>query len=798
MKDFKKAALLSTSVLITLPALAQAQSAVSGGGQALTQVNGRPPAADAEHVDDIIVTAQRRSENVLKVPVSVTVVSGDQLLQRGINDLTAVTKLAPSLQVAQDNTFSVRGVGTGTFASTVESSVSQVIDEVVLGNREFATNAFYDVERVEVLNGPQGLLFGKNASAGLVNITTTRPKLGKFSEEGDVELVNRDRPVKDGQGIQLRDTINIPISTSSALRINALYSTQDSVTYPMVNGAVRNDLNTLNWGVRAKYLIEPTSDLSIYIIGDYNKSRGISGRYDATFRQFGQNSVYPAYGLQAGNNNLVYTADAPNYRVSETGGVQGNISYSFANGMQLSSITGWKKLNTSYQFDSDNTPINFFNSNQNRIKFDQISQELRLSLPSGNAISGQFGLYYYHSSDSEVGFRGGNNGLPSFVTSGFPFCINPTVLGPPPACPVSNTSFLGQDYRFTLKQDSYAAFGQLSYAITDSLKITGGGRVTHDKASLDMVENTGSYFVTLGVPNNVTKQSTKATNFSFKIGADWQASPDLLVYGFYGQGYKGPGFSNTSPSPGANLAVRPEISKGGEIGLKGRLLDRRVTFSLSAFYTRFSDLQVQSFVQSLRTFVLSNAATATTKGVELSLQGRVSSRLTLSGSASYVDAKFDDYPGAQCNPGQTSNGCAANVNSSDPGFVGVFNAAGYPLPLSAKFTTTLGADYQAPIGRGLDGVIGLGYYHRSPQTSGLGTIFDIPTWDTFDARLGVKSHNWSLTLFCKNCTNSVRPISIGADGGDANPTSGPPVLTFAQRWSYDSVRTAGLRGTFNF
>ena len=100
---------------------------------------------------------------MLRVPLSVEVVSGETLAQRGVNDLNAVTRLTPSLQVAQDNTFSVRGIGTATFATTVESSVSQVIDEVVLGNNEFATNAFYDVERVEVLSGPQGLLFGKNA-----------------------------------------------------------------------------------------------------------------------------------------------------------------------------------------------------------------------------------------------------------------------------------------------------------------------------------------------------------------------------------------------------------------------------------------------------------------------------------------------------------------------------------------------------------------------------------------------------------------------------------------------------------
>ncbi|WP_245824889.1 TonB-dependent receptor [Sphingomonas azotifigens] len=784
--------LLATSMLAGMtPIAALAQTAAP---QAET-----PAAHDDSSVGEIIVTAQRRSENVLKVPLSVTVVGADELLQRGANDLTAVTKLAPSLQVAQDNTFAVRGVGTGTFATTVEASVSQVLDDVVIGNKEFAANAFYDVSRVEVLNGPQGLLFGKNASAGLVNITTNRPVLGQTSVSGDVEAVQRDRPVKNGQGIQVRSTVNLPIGTNSALRLNAIYSGQDSVTYPTVNSAVRNDFGLRNLGLRGKYLYEPTDALSIYVIGEYNRQRGISGRYDITFRQIGAGSAYTGLGYPSGADNLRYNSDAPNYRDADTGGLQANINYSLSNGMEISSITAWKNAVTSYQFDSDNTPVNFFNTNYSRQVYNQLSQELRLALPEGNKVSGQFGLYYYRSVGSVVGARGGNNGFPGFLLPTFPFCVGATQLGAPPAaCPVSNASFLGQDYKYNLKQNSYAGFGQLSYHVTDTLKLNAGGRVTYDKGTIDLLENVGKYFVTLGVPNNRSVESTDATNFSFKLGADWQVTPSTMLYGFYGQGYKGPGFSNTSPAPGAKLAVRPEISRGGEIGIKGRLADGKITYSVSAFHTRFTDLQVQSWITSLRTFVLSNAATATTEGVDFSFQARPTTRLTLSGSASYVDAKFDNFPGAQCYTGQTSNGCRADLRSDASGYVGTFNAAGYQLPLSAKFTATLGADYSQPLTEKLDAQFGIGYYHRSPQSSALGTPFFIPTWDTFDLRLGLKSKHWSAGLFCKNCTNEVRPISIGSDGGDANPVQGPPVLTLNQRFSYDSVRTIGLRLGFDF
>jgi len=784
------------------PAVAQTRSSSNEGQTPAAEGQvpvDRTTSAGSDSAGDIIVTAQRRSENVLRVPLSVEVVSGETLAQRGVNDLNAITRLTPSLQVAQDNTFSVRGIGTATFATTVESSVSQVVDEVVLGNNEFATNAFYDVERVEVLSGPQGLLFGKNASAGLVNITTTRPKLGVLSESADAEVVNRDRPVSDGQGYQLRNTLNVPIGSISALRLNLLYSDQDPLTYPRINPAVRNDLGSRNLGARLKYLIEPSDALSIYLIGDYNRQRGIGGRYDVTFRQFGAGSAYVPLGLSAGPNNLTYEADAPNYRDAENGGVQANIGYRMASGVQITNITAWKRSTVAFQFDSDNTPVNFFSYNNARSRFDQFSEELRFTLPEGARLTGQGGLYYYHSANKTSGFRGGNNGLPSFIASQFPFCINPPTLGAPPAaCPAANSSFLGQDYRFSLKQDSYAAFGQLGYKITDTLRLNLGGRLTYDKAAIDLLENTGHYFVTLGVPNNRTEQSTDNTNFSFRVGADWQATPDVMVYGFYGHGYKGPGFSNTSPAPGANLAVRPEISKGGEFGVKGRAFDRHLTFSVSAFYTRFTDLQVQSFVQALRTFVLSNAATATTKGVDISFQARAGKYLTFSGSAVYADANFNDYPGAQCYPTQITGGCRADLNSSDPAFVGSFNASGYQVPLSAKFTSTLGIEYDPPLTAGLNGQFGLDFYHRSGEPTAIGAPFTVPSWNTLDAHVGVKAENWNVSLFCKNCTNAIRPTSIGSDGGDANPVQGLPVLTLSQRFGYDSVRTVGVRLGVNF
>lgn len=737
-------------------------------------------------IAEIIVTAQRRSENVMKVPVSVTVIGANDLKEKGINDLASVTKLAPSLQAGQDNQFSIRGIGTASFADTVESSVTQVIDDVVLGSRYFANIGFYDVERIEVLNGPQGLLFGKNASAGVINITTTQPKLNETSASFDAEGTSRYRDGKDGLGIRLRGTGNVPLGQQAALRINTTYSSQDSLTRIIHTTPTRGDANVEQYGVRAKLLVEPASNFSAYIIGDYAKFSGLSGMYDYTYRSLGAGSQYTdvlaGYGITPSSRNLTSVVDGPFYRDLSTGGAQAKLALTLDNGIEISNIAAWKTYKMDFTFDSDFTPINYLNVNASKSDYDQFSNELRVTLPAGSRLSGQFGLYYFYSRNKFSGGRAGNNGIPDAAVGGFPFCVNaPVTAGPPPACSVSNLAFLGQDFAGLNTNESFAGFGQFTFRVTDSLKLTGGGRVTHDRVGLLLSENVNPYFVTLGVPNNRFDGTAKNTNFSWKVGADWEATPTTLLYGFYGHGYKGPGFSNASPAPGANLSVEPEISKGGEIGLKQSLFDRRVNVSVSAFYTKFDNLQVQAFNAALRAITLANAAKATTKGVDISVQARPFPGLTLGASATILDAKYDSYPGRECYPGQVSASCTAT---------GTFDVSGRRVPQSARFTSVVSADYEQPLSEALSAVVGGSFYHRSSLLTDYAPGAFVPAWDTVEAHLGINGQGWSAAIFCKNCFNEIRAVSSEVEAGDGINVG---ALTYTQRWSWDSVRTIGVR-----
>ncbi len=777
---------LSSKLLLSCASIAALSFAVPAYAQEATPQADQAAGADA---GEIIVTAQRRSENVMKVPVSVTVIGAKALTDSGISDLRSITKLAPSLQAGQDNQFSIRGIGTATFADTVESSVTQVIDDVVLGSRYFASIGFYDVERVEVLNGPQGLLFGKNASAGVVNITTTAPRLGEMGASFDVEGTSRYRDDDNGLGVRTRTTLNLPIGEKTALRLNASYAKQDSIVNIRRTTPVRGESDVGEYAFRAKLLTEPTDNLSIYVIADYAKFTGISGTFDFTYRELGAGSQYPAIlagaGVTPGPRNLRSVVDGEYYRDLETTGVQAKIAYTLGSGIEITNIAAFKKYNLDQSFDSDFTTSNYLNRNFAFSNYEQFSNELRVALPADNLLSGQFGAYYFRSTNDFGGQRGGNNGFPSFVSGGFPFCVGaPVTAGPPPACGVSNRFFLGQDYAGRNVNESIAAFGQFSYRVTESLKLTAGGRVTHDNVALTLLENINPYFVTLGVRNNLSVGREKNTNFSWKVGADWEATPTTLIYGFYGHGYKGPGFSNASPARGADLSVDPEISRGGEVGIKQALFDRKVNVSVSAFYTKFDNLQVQSFDSALQTAILQNAAKATTKGIDANIQARPFGGLTLSASATLLDAKYDSYPGRKCYPGQS--GCSAN---------GTFDVSGRRVPQSAKFTSVVSAEYEIPLSAATRLQIGGSYYHRSALLTDYAPGTVIPSWDTLDANVGFRGDTWNIALFCKNCSNEIRPVSIEVEAGDGINAG---ALTYVQRWSYDSVRTLGLRFGFNF
>ncbi|RIV84130.1 TonB-dependent receptor [Aurantiacibacter xanthus] len=758
----------------------------------------------------IIVTAQRSEQNLQDVPVSLAVVSDEALNSRQINDLTSLAAAAPSLQVGTDSNFAVRGVGTLAFADTIDSSVAFALDEVNLANQTLSTPMLYDVARVEVLSGPQGLLFGKNASAGLLNIVTTAPRIGELSGQTDVELSTRDTPGANRAAISFigKQTLNVPVSENSALRINALYANQSPPvtnitrfqggTIPELGFERKNIEDKTNLQFKAKYLYEGDNGLSVYLIADYNEIDDGLDRFGNTFRELGAGSELTAAANQAGitpsPDNFINLADGGYFREIGTGGAQARVSYEFGSGLEISNIFAWRYYQATQNLDTDGTQFDNVNQNFTDSDFDQYSNELRLALPSSGRITGQMGLYYMESKLNQQSALFGNGSTPASQLPNFPFCVGAVVNpGPPPNCSVSNNYFLGRDLTTELSTKSYAGFGQLEFELSDTFRVFAGARVTHDQVDINIVQ--GQYissFVKLGVFPGTFSDSADNTNFSWKIGGQFEPMPDLMIYGFFGRGYKGPGFNQTAIRDSVTRvssirAIDPETSDAFEIGLKSQPLDW-LTFNASAFFTKFDNFQVQSLDTVLQTFVVQNAASVINKGVEISVIARPVDGLSINGGMTFLDAHYDSFPGAQCYTGQPDPSCAVNAT---------FDAEGLSLPYSPKLTSTVQAIYEIDTGGDFTPFIEANWYHRSSinflinQAPGA----QVGAVDLLGASVGFNlGDKLRASIFCKNCTNEFVPKQITLENADSNAG----VLSYTQRFGFDSVRQIGVSLRVNY
>ncbi|AIT82161.1 hypothetical protein JI59_21790 (plasmid) [Novosphingobium pentaromativorans US6-1] len=730
---------------------------------------------------EIIVTAQRRAESLQDVPVSLTVVGEDALNSRNINEAGDLTLAAPSLQSGSDNQFAIRGVGTVAFSDTLESSVATSIDDVNIGRSFGAGSLFNDVARVEVLSGPQGLLFGKNASAGLLNIVTKKPEFGYFGGNVDFEAVTRDTTPGNGMGVNMKGVLNVPVGQTTALRFDGFYSYQEPVGVFVGSGTA--DENLRAYGIRGKFLTEFGEGWSIYVIGDYNERHGIAGSFDRTFRELGEGSgvapILEDEGITPSKTNFYYAGEGDFHRDEKSGGAQAKVAYELANGWEISNIAAVRFSKRDQSLDTDLTDVQQLSINWRKSKYDQFSNELRVAIPDTSRLNGQFGIYYLTSKLDSTGQLAGFTGLPAGFISRFPFCVGSaaTVAA---NCPVARDYFIGGDSTYTLKERNLAGFGQLFYKVTDSLQLLAGARVTDEHLSIDTVQNQMAlYFVNLGVTDSF-KESYDHTSFSWKFGGQYNITPDIMVYTTYGKGRKGAGFNDRATQLGQKLLVEPEDAKSLEAGIKTSWFDKKLIFNVGLYHTKFSNYQVQSLDTVAQTFIIQNAATLTTKGAEFTVLAKPFPGLSINGSATLQKAVFGDFLGAQCNPGQ-SVPCGAD---------GTYNAKGTELPTAPRFAGTIQAMYEGALTDSLDYFIESNLYHRSALNYRVGepAITRVGPIDVLGASIGLKAGSTTFRIFCKNCTDKRVPAFLNPDAGDANAG----IASSIQQWNFKSVRNIGI------
>lgn len=732
MKGISTTALSASLLLASAPAWAQAAPAES---------------SEEAVASDIVVTAQKREERLRDVPLAVSAVTGLSLQSQQITTATDLRLVSPSLNFtpsanARGEGFAIRGVGTSIFSDTVEQSVGVVIDGVVLGRSGQATGDLLDIERVEILRGPQGTLFGKNASAGLISISTRRPQLGATTLDLNASYATFNE-------VKLSAIGNVPLGSIAALRVAVGSQTADGIIF---NRRLNIDVNNRNeQNVRAKLLIEPSSDLSILVSGDWQQRRSRccawTARSAPPTSQFGALAAMAGIVPAIGNREIA--AGVPFFQNVDAWGVSGQLDYDFGFAT-LTSITAYRKWTNTDNNDPDLLPINILDVNTGVSRLRQFSQELRLTSPSG-PIEWVAGLFYYDQNNVTNGNQTGTLGA------------------------VALPSLLGSTLDTDTTNISKAAFGQITVRPFKGLKLIAGGRYTDESVELILtqLQAPGTVATIPGRFSGTINGRTGAGNFSYRLTAQIDLTPSLMVYATHARGFKGPGINTLGVSTSVTEVVRPEIPTTYEIGTRGAWLNNRVTLALAAYVTDYTDFQAQVFDQGVTPgrFRVTNAGRLSTKGIEIELGVRPVTGLSLSVNGAYLDAKYADFQNIACYTGQailpfgtvrTSDRDCIRISAA-AGATAVTNGTGNRLSNAPQLTMTLFGRYEASIG-GLKGFVQGNYQFRDKvnfSAAGDPNLVQ-PGFGLINGSIGIgdREARWTASVFVKNLLDDFYATNI--------------------------------------
>jgi iron complex outermembrane receptor protein len=603
-----------------------------------------PEATSAEQsveLAPVIVTAQRRSENLQNVPIAVTAVSGKALEDSGYQSVTDLQYLVPGLQYdpTQGAAFQIRGVGSQSFDFSNAKSVSVVVDDVVMdAQRANGLIGLIDIQRVDVLMGPQGTLFGKNATSGVMSVTTEKPELGRWSVNGGVSYGQRGDHLYSA-------TVNAPLGESGALRVSAFDQGQDGYgTYT----TLKRELGEIKeHGYRARMLFNPTRELEVILANDHQMHWDSNIRTAVSGAPAAVTAGQLANGVTPGPRNADNADTSFGQTATEEWGTSLRLRYKLGDAT-LTSITAYRGST----YDSD-TPANLVPHNiyayvpYNRGELDtsKRSQEFRLASGSDQFIEYVGGLFYNKLEAEQTQLQWATLGAPEISPSGVPL----TQL-------YALTGAIGKNGNVSLfdaQNTTTAAFGQLKFNLTPQASVALGGRYTRDRNGQSLsyidvpsepVTGIKNTFVPTSAPPLYPEGSVNGHNFSYRVSPQYKLSKDVMVYANYTTGYKpgGVAFVGNKYDP-----YREETVKSFELGIKSELLGRTLRLNADVFVEKFKDFQttILTYIPGNPTMqaVIGNAGGLRSAGAELGATWRAAPALTLNGSLSYTDGKYTDY-----------------------------------------------------------------------------------------------------------------------------------------------------------
>jgi iron complex outermembrane receptor protein len=781
--------LLRAFVVSVLSAsIAQLAAGTAGAAESAGH-NAAATSNDTTLVEEIVVTARLREEPLQDVPISAQVVSGEKLGQQNLNSLGDLSELVPSLHVepvGRSTDIYIRGIGSGNNAS-FDQSVGTFVDDIYHGRSRTSAATFLDLDRVEILKGPQSTFFGDNAIAGALNIVTRKPSLD--NADGFVRTLY-------GQYGQyaVEGAAGAPITDTFAVRLAATANGMTGWIKNINDGSHSPDEN--NKAGRITLLYAPTSDfdMTLKVEGTKNNESGglvqqmvgcppappfVVGGFCKTALGLGlpmgtDNHLNGFPPTQGGNLNTAESVLTTNYRLG---------------GHTLTSVTGYYYYDYGLHVDGDGTPLALLTANVPE-HFHQFSQELRIASPLGQTFEYLGGLYFH---DDRLNAHQDTNFF--FLTQN---------LKSPHFAPLAPYLPLGQEIRYTQPEKTYSVFGSATWNATDALKFTAGLRASKVDKSIDWNLFYGTATQTYGgvvaLPANLqtlaagaglgtpgTLSDSRSDHALMPSGqVQYKFSPVAMGYLSYARGFKAGGFNGVDTTGVVgNLRYDPEHVDAYEGGFKTTWLDGKLLVNVAAFLSNYKDLQVTANTYSPAGAVISlvkNAASSRSEGVELESQWRVTRDFRLGVEATYLDAHYVNYTNAGPTQLQQFQG------------IKIQDLSGRPTPLAPRWSENVNAAYSLPLGVHYKLTTELiGYFSSRYFLSGSGTddpLLSQGGYGRFDARLAFESADgrWGLEVLGKNLTDRTILVS-----GSAVPATLGSAIVHAEM-----ARSVALQGSYKW
>lgn len=693
----------------------------------------------AAMLEEVVVTAQKREQTLQDVPISLSVVGGNELENFGLRDFSDLSTQIPNFFV-QDTpgnyAIYIRGMGSTAGNLAFEQTVGLFVDNVYAGKARQFQNPFLDLERIEVLRGPQGALVGKNTSAGAINVITRKPtQEPEISLGGGYEF--------EGETFNTTGILSGPLAESLQGRLAASYSqTDEGFTENLGLGDSEKQLE--DTVLRGTLLWNATDALEAILKAEVARSRIDGNSYETLMPgdslDYKRNTTgFPGLGGRDYNNtdssNLTLTL---NYALDE---------------ITLTSISALSEYDFDKFLDSDFSPVPILGSTFAE-DFQQVSQEFRLLSPASDTLEYVVG-FYAHSNEYQLD-----------QSSGLQF-------GP----------FSGGSARsFDQDNEVYSLYGQATVYLADSLRLNLSGRQTEDRKEADQTRaNAGTVLPTwLDTPLSGDRDES---HFDPAVNLQWDLDIDTMLYLTWSEGSKAGGFVGAQATTTQDgFEVEPEEAETYELGFKVNLLDNRLVVNGAWFHTEYTNLQVSTWDADSSSFVTANAASATTEGFEGDFAWLPTERLVINGAIAYLDAKYDSFVGADClwnNPG-------CDVATNDIG--------GTRLPRTSRWSGTLALEYEQPLPGDLrlDSRAEVIYNSEKALVENLSPYGIQDGFTKFNLRLALSPANdrWTVAVVGKNLT----------DETTFSHAFGTPLATAPDTYTYlvDPPRTVALQFDYRF